>query len=215
MDLRPTQSNHTGRETGSDSESIIDQVGEGEEVAGPSSQPSSCITQAPPAPAPVAATGLGPAAAPAPCNLDEPGYSSSPTVPLEASPQPAVISRRRRRRRDIPASDTRRHVDTGVLNYLSRAARDEDAYSRSLARYLRALPREVRLRVRGSLQILIDSCTPPNTSYELLEFLEGWHRSPHNLLRVNPNPDVNGQYGSDAPPPLVPTPQPIPPQNQP
>ncbi|XP_069620279.1 uncharacterized protein [Ranitomeya imitator] len=178
MDLRPTQPNLTGRETGSYSESIIDPVGEGEEVAGPSSQPSSCITQAPPAPAP--ATGPGPAAARAPCSLDEPGDSSSPTVPLEASPQPAVISRRGRRRRDIPASDTRRHVDTGVLNYLSRAALDEEAYSRSLARCLRALPREVRLRVRGSMLILIDSCTLPPIPH--MSYLSSWRGCSGNSI---------------------------------
>ncbi|XP_077127966.1 uncharacterized protein LOC143783456 [Ranitomeya variabilis] len=113
MDLRPTQSNLTERETGSDSEAIIDPVGEGEEVAGSFSQPSSCIPQGPSAPAPEASPTTGPEAAPAPVSLEDPGNSSSPTVPLEASPQPAVISCRGCRRRENPASHTRRHVDTG------------------------------------------------------------------------------------------------------
>ncbi|CAJ0962960.1 unnamed protein product [Ranitomeya imitator] len=43
MDLRLTQSNLTDRETGSDSELVIDPVGEGEEVAGPSAAPSGSI----------------------------------------------------------------------------------------------------------------------------------------------------------------------------
>ncbi|XP_077146393.1 uncharacterized protein LOC143808042 [Ranitomeya variabilis] len=94
MDLRPTQSNLTERETGSDSEAIIDPVREGKEVAGPSSQPSSCIPQGPPTPE--ACPASAPEAAPALVSLEDPGSSSSPTVPLEASPQPAVISCRGR-----------------------------------------------------------------------------------------------------------------------
>ncbi|XP_069615743.1 trifunctional purine biosynthetic protein adenosine-3-like [Ranitomeya imitator] len=46
MDLRPTQSNLTERETGSDSEANIDPVGEGQEVAGPSSHASSVLPPA-------------------------------------------------------------------------------------------------------------------------------------------------------------------------
>ncbi|XP_077149577.1 uncharacterized protein LOC143814627 [Ranitomeya variabilis] len=121
MDLRPTQSNLTERETESDSEAVIDPVGEGEEVAGPSSDPSRCIPpgpssaaqEAPPTTSPDAAP--APTAALAPVSQEDPGKSSSPTVPLEASQQPAVISRHGRRRREL--QETRRHVDTGVLNY--------------------------------------------------------------------------------------------------
>ncbi|XP_077119014.1 uncharacterized protein LOC143775064 [Ranitomeya variabilis] len=98
MDLRPTPSNLTERETGSDSEAITDPFREGEEVAGPSSDPSCCIPPGPSAAAPEAPPTTGPDAAPAPVSQEDTGNSSSPTVPLEASPQPAVISRRGRRR---------------------------------------------------------------------------------------------------------------------
>ncbi|XP_077110352.1 uncharacterized protein LOC143766501 [Ranitomeya variabilis] len=130
MDLGPTQSNLTERETRSDSEAIIDPVGEGKEMAGTSSQPSSCIPPGPPAPALEGPPASGPEAALAPFSLEDPGQGSSLTVPLEASPQPAVISHHGRRRRENPTTDTRRHVDTGVLNYLSRAAQDEDDCTR-------------------------------------------------------------------------------------
>ncbi|XP_069602483.1 uncharacterized protein [Ranitomeya imitator] len=166
MDLRPTQSNLTERETGSDSVAIIDPVGEGGKVAGPSSHPSSVI---PPATSSVATqdpattgeeTAAPPTAAPHPGSQKEAGNSSSPTVPLETSPQPAVIYRHGRRRREL--QESRRIVDTGVLNYLAGAAQDdgEEAFTRSLTRYLRPIPHEARLHVRGCIQILIDSCTP-------------------------------------------------------
>ncbi|XP_077154037.1 uncharacterized protein LOC143816928 [Ranitomeya variabilis] len=123
MDLRPTQSNLTERETGSDLEALIDPVGEGEEVAGPSSHPSSDIPPATSSVAPQdpATTGQEaappPTAAPHPGSQDDPGNSSSPTVPLETSPQPAVISRRGRRRREL--QESRRNVDTeGLFKYL-------------------------------------------------------------------------------------------------
>ncbi|XP_069611091.1 uncharacterized protein [Ranitomeya imitator] len=98
MDLRPTQSNLTERETGSDSEALIDLVGE--EVAGPSSHPSSGIPPATSSVAPQDPATTGQEAAPPPTatpvpviSQDDAGNSSSPTVPLETSPQPAVNCR--------------------------------------------------------------------------------------------------------------------------
>ncbi|XP_073439454.1 uncharacterized protein [Dendrobates tinctorius] len=219
MDLRPTQYNLTERETGLDTEPIIDPDGGCEDVAGPSSDQSFCNPQAPPAsgPASGSAPGPDPAEPPVASNLEDPGNSSSPTGRVEGSPQCAAVGRGGRRRRDNTASDTRRHVDTGVLNYLSRPAQDEgeEAYSQSLARYLRPLPREVRLRVRGSIQILIDACTHPNDPYELFEYLERWQLSTRNRLRLVRQPAVHAQLGSECPPARVPTPPPIPPPNQP
>ncbi|XP_069601654.1 uncharacterized protein [Ranitomeya imitator] len=222
MDLRPTQSNLTERETGSDSEVVIDPVGEGEEVAGPSSEPScsippgssSSVHPAPAAPGQEDAPPSTSAAAAQP-SQDDPANSSSPTVALERSPQAAVISQRARRRRELLQS--RRNVDAGVLNYLARSREDdgEEGFMRSLARYLRALKREVRLRVRGCIQILIDACTPPNNPYQLMETIENWQLSPQNLLRLQRCPQVHAQQGSEAPPPHEPTPQPVPTPNPP
>ncbi|XP_069607927.1 uncharacterized protein [Ranitomeya imitator] len=167
MDLRPTQSNLTERKiTGSESEPLIDPVGEGEEVAGPSISPTMFIPLDPSSADPHVQhpPGTDDSApqtdAPASGMPEDPGHNSSPTFSLEASPQPAVTSRRGRRRREL--MESRRNVDTGVLNYLARAAQDdgEEAFSRSLARYLRTIPREVKLRVRGCFQILLDACTP-------------------------------------------------------
>ncbi|XP_069619227.1 uncharacterized protein [Ranitomeya imitator] len=221
MDWRATQSNLTERETGSDSEAIIDPVGEGQEVAGPSSHPSSVL---PPATSSVATqdpeisgqeTAEPPTAAPHPESQEEAGNSSSPTVPLETSPQAAVISRRGRRRREL--QESHRNVDTGVLNYLARAAQDdgEEAFVMSLVRYLHPIPHEARLRVRGCIQILIDSCTPPNYPYELFEIIERWQLSSRSLLRIPSSQQVHDQQVFEAPPPRVPTPLPLPTQNQP
>ncbi|XP_073435927.1 uncharacterized protein [Dendrobates tinctorius] len=148
LDLGPTQSNLTERGTGSDTEPIIDPVGD--EVAGPSSPPTRSMgeesSQENPVPVPQTPP-PGPSAAAPSAILEEQGnMSSSPTAQIRGSPQPAGLSRRGRRRRQIPAQDTRTNVDTGVLNYLARVNTDdgEEAYSRSLALYLRALSREVR-----------------------------------------------------------------------
>ncbi|XP_077112531.1 uncharacterized protein LOC143767895 [Ranitomeya variabilis] len=221
MDLRPTQSNLTERETGSDSEVVIDPVGVEEEVAGPSLASSSSILHGPSTSASQDPATSGQDAAPPPTaapdrvSQEEHGHSSSPTVPLVSSPQAAGPLRRGRRRREL--QESRRNVDAGVLNYLARAATDdgEEAFARSLARYLRPLPREVRLRVRGCIQILIDLCTFPNDPYEVLEFIERRQLSPHNLLSLPRNQQVHGQSGFEAPPPCVPTPQPLPSQNPP
>ncbi|XP_069585053.1 uncharacterized protein [Ranitomeya imitator] len=221
MDLRATQSNLTERETGSDSEAIIDPVGEGEEVAGPSSHPSSVLppaTSSVPTQDPVTSgqeTAAPPTAATHPGSQEEARNSSSPTVPLETSPQPAVISRRGRRRREL--QESRRNVDTKVLNYLARAAQDdgEEAFARSLAWYLRPIPRETRLHVRGCIQILIDSCTTSISPYELFEIIERWQLSSRNLLRIPSSQQVHDQQVFEAPPPRVPTPLPLPTQNQP
>ncbi|XP_073413733.1 uncharacterized protein [Dendrobates tinctorius] len=205
LDLRPTQSNLTERETGSDTEPIIDPAAGGEDVADPSSPPPRSMDQvsSPDHPAPALACGPAPqtpppgrhpqagpsAAAPSVIQDDQGNNSSSPTAQLQGSPQPAGPSRRGIRRRQIPAQDIRTNVDTGVLNYLARVNNDndEEAYSRSLARYLRSLPREVRLRIRGCFQILLDASTPPNTPYELFEYLERWQLSPRNVIRLRPH----------------------------
>ncbi|XP_077113857.1 uncharacterized protein LOC143769176 [Ranitomeya variabilis] len=221
MDLRPTQSNLTERETGSDSEVVIDPVGVEEKVAGPSLASSSSILPGPSTSASQDPATSGqdaaptPTAAPDPVSQEDHGHSS-PTVPLVSSPQAAGPLRRGRRRREL-LQDSRRNVDAGVLNYLARAAQDdgEEAFARSLARYPRPLPREVRLRVRGCIQILIDLCTFPNDPYEVLEFIERRQLSPHNLLRLPRTQQVHGQSGFEAPPPHVPTPQPLPTQNPP
>ncbi|XP_069616243.1 uncharacterized protein [Ranitomeya imitator] len=221
MDLRPTQSNLTERETGSDSEVVIDPVGEGEEVAGPSSDPSCSIppgssSSGHPAPAaPGQDEAPPPTAAAAQASQDDPGNSSSPIVPLETSPQAAVMSRRARRRRELLQS--RRNVDDGVLNYLARVTEDEgeEAYTRSLAGYLRPLAREARLRVRGCFQTLIDACTPPNVPYELMDFIESWQLSSCNVLQLPRSQQVHAQQGIEAPPPREPTPQPLSTQNPP
>ncbi|XP_077134986.1 uncharacterized protein LOC143788913 [Ranitomeya variabilis] len=224
MDLRPTQSNLTDRETGSDSELVIDPVGE-EEVAGPSSAPSGSIPpgfssygQTAPAEAeqhPEDPQLASAAAAPPPPSQDDPGNSSSPTVALERSPQAAVLAQRSRRRREILQS--RRNVDAGVMNYLARVRDDdgEEGFSRSIARYLRPIERELRLRVRGCFQILIDACTPPNNPYQLMELIERWQMSPQNILRPARLQGVHAQQGSEAPPPRQPTPPPQPTNNPP
>ncbi|XP_069623724.1 uncharacterized protein [Ranitomeya imitator] len=228
MDLRPTQSNLTDRETGSDSELVIDPVGEGEEVAGPSSAPSGSIppgssSSGQPAPAepeqqqeaPQLSSSSSAAAAPPPLSQDDPGNSSSPTVALERSPQAAVFSQRARRRRELIQS--RRNVDAGVMNYLARVREDdgEEGFTRSLSRYLRPIERELRLRVRGCIQILIDACTPPNNPYQLMEFIEQWQMSPQNILRPQRLQGMHAHEGSEAPPPRQPTPQPQPTPNPP
>ncbi|XP_069597934.1 uncharacterized protein [Ranitomeya imitator] len=153
MDLRPTQSNLTDRETGSDSEQVIDPVGDGEEVAGPSAAPSippGCSSSGHPAPAAAEENTEAPqfsssAAAPAP-SQDDRGNSSSPTVALDRSPQAAVRPQRARRRRELLQS--RRNVDAGVMNYLARVREDdgEEGFTRSLAQYLRSIERELRLQ---------------------------------------------------------------------
>ncbi|XP_077149581.1 uncharacterized protein LOC143814648 [Ranitomeya variabilis] len=220
MDLTQTQSYLTERETGSDSEAVIDPISVEEEVAGPSLASSTSILQGPSASASLQTAASvedaapPPSAAPDHVSQEEHGHSSSPTGPLVSSPQEAGASRRGRRRRELQA--TRRDVDAGVLNYLARAATDdgEEAFARSLARYLRPLHREMRLRVRGCIQILIDLCTPPNNPYEVFEFLERRQLSQANLLRLQITQQVHGQSGFEAPPPRMPTPQPLPTQNQ-
>ncbi|XP_077155961.1 uncharacterized protein LOC143818581 [Ranitomeya variabilis] len=219
MDLRQTQSKLIERETGSDSEAVIDPVGVDEEVAGPSSSYDHSIIPRPTAPASqdtapsVQDPEPPPSAAHEPASQEEQGQSSSPTGPPVSSPQASVPLPRGRRRREVQA--TRRDVDAGVLNYLSRAATDdgEETFSHSLARYLRPLPREVRLRVRGCMQILIDLSTPPNNPYEVFEFIERRQLSPTNLLRLQFPQQVQDQSGFAPPTPRMPPPQPIPPQN--
>ncbi|XP_073416124.1 uncharacterized protein [Dendrobates tinctorius] len=230
VDLRPTHSNITERETGSESEAI-DPVGGGVELSGPScelprsqaqvtspARPDPALEPGPPpeTPPPGTEPQQGPSAASPPNIHDEQGNSSSPTVSLEGSPQPAVPSRRHRQRRHIPATDTTTNVDTGAQNFSNRVATDdgEEEYSRSLAHYLRSLPREVLLRVRGSIQILIDVSTHPKTPYELFEFLERWQLSSRNLMPLNPHPQVVAQSGSEDPPTRGPTPHPLPPPSQ-
>ncbi|XP_077117286.1 uncharacterized protein LOC143773837 [Ranitomeya variabilis] len=197
MELRPTESNLTERETASDSELVIDPVGEGSEMAGPSGQaPSS--NQPPPQ-----ASAASSATQEANSELEEGGQSSSPTLALDTSPQPATRPNRGRRRRVASNIGTRRQVDTGVLDYLSRAAHDdgEEAYFRSLARYLRPIPRSLRLRTRGCLQIVIDAATPPNNPIHLFNYLERWQMSPTNVLVVQDLPQEQNQ--TVAAPPLT------------
>ncbi|XP_073439559.1 uncharacterized protein [Dendrobates tinctorius] len=166
LDLRPTQSNLTDQGTGSETEPIIDPVGD--EVAGPSSPPTRSMGEDESSQEnPLAAqqsTPPGPsAAAPSPILEEQDNLSSSPTAQMRGSPQAAVTSQRGRRRRQVAVQESRTNVDTGVLNYLSRVTTDdgEEAYSRSLTLYLCALSREVRLRIRGCFQILLDASTPP------------------------------------------------------
>ncbi|XP_073402109.1 uncharacterized protein [Dendrobates tinctorius] len=144
LDLRPTQSNLTERGTGSDTEPIIDPGSVGDEVAGPSSPPPRSMGEdssqenpvpAPQTPPPGPHPQAGPsAAAPSAIQEEQGNISSNPTAQIRGSPQPAGPSRRGRRRRHIPAQDTRTNVDTGVLNYLARVNNDDgdEAYSRSL-----------------------------------------------------------------------------------
>ncbi|XP_077125391.1 uncharacterized protein LOC143782144 [Ranitomeya variabilis] len=220
MNLRQTQSNLTERETGSESEALIDPVSVDEEVAGPSFQASASILEDPSASSSQqAAASEEDAAAPPPSaphdaeRPEEHAQSSSPPHPLVSSPQAAGPLRRARRRRELQA--TRNDVDAGVLNYLARAATDdgEEAFARSLARYLRPLPREVRLRVRGCMQILIDLSTAPNNPYEVFEYLERRQLSQTNLLRLQFPQQEQDQSGFAAPPPRMPPPQPLPPPN--
>ncbi|XP_073417711.1 uncharacterized protein [Dendrobates tinctorius] len=195
MDLHPTESNITERETASDSEVQIDpglDVGD----VGPSTAPS-CGTHPPqPATSP-------PAASSQQANPEEQDNSSSPTLALDTSPQATTIPRRGRRRRERAATGTRRQVDRGVLDYLSSAAHDdgEEAYGRSLAQYLRAIPREFRLRARGSLQIVLDSCTQPNHPGTVFRFLERWQLSTENLVFLQGSQAVQGPASSEPLPP--------------
>ncbi|XP_073417987.1 uncharacterized protein [Dendrobates tinctorius] len=171
LDPRPTQSNLTDRGTASEAEPIIDLVGD--EVAGPSSPPTRRMAED-------EASQDNPMAAPSPI-LEEPGnLSSSPTGQIRASPQAALTSRRTRRRRQITIQESRTNVDTEVLNYLSRVTTDdgEEAYTRSLTLYLRALTREVRLRIRGCIQILLDASTPPIPHMRFSNFWRGGSSPP-------------------------------------
>ncbi|XP_069587318.1 uncharacterized protein [Ranitomeya imitator] len=208
MELRPTESNLTERETGSDSELLIDPVAEDAEMAGPSGQATGSNHPPPPPPQPAAASSAPQEANP---EVDEGAQSSSPTLALDTSPQPSTRPNRGRRRRVALNIGTRRQVDTVVLDYLSRAAHDdgEEAYFRSLARYLRPIPRSLRLRTRGCIQILLDAATPPNNPTNIFNYLERWQMSATNLLAVQDLPQDQSQTVS-APPP-----QPIAPQQQP
>ncbi|XP_077106901.1 uncharacterized protein LOC143764805 [Ranitomeya variabilis] len=206
MELRPTKSNLTERETASDSEVVIDPIGEGSEMAGPSGQaPSSNQSQ------PAAASSATQEANP---EVEEGGQSSSPTLALDTSPQPTTRPNRGRRRRVASNPGTRRQVDTGVLDYLSRAAHDdgEEAYFRSLARYLRPIPRSLRLRTRGCLQIFIDAATPPNNPTHVFNYLERWQMSPTNVLAVQDLPQEPNQTVAAPPLPRI-APQQQPAQN--
>ncbi|XP_073411773.1 uncharacterized protein [Dendrobates tinctorius] len=220
LDLRLTQSNLTDRGTASEAEPIIDPVGD--EVAGPSSPPTRRMAEDEASQdntmAGLHTTPPGrSAAAPSPI-LEEPGnLSSSSTAQIRPSPQAALTSRRTRRRRQVTIQESRTNVDTGVLNYLSRVATDdgEEACARSLTLYLRALTREVQLHIRGCIQILLDASTPPNTPYEVFEFLERWQLSPRNLMCMRPSTQMLAQAGSEQPLIRGPTPQPLPPPTQP
>ncbi|XP_073407526.1 uncharacterized protein [Dendrobates tinctorius] len=218
--LRPTQSNLTDRGTASEAEPIIDPVGD--EVAGPSSPPTRRMSEEEASQDHTMAarhnTPPGRSAAATSPILEEMGnLSSSPTAQIRPSPQAALASRRIRRRRQVAIQESRTHVDTGVLNYLSRVTTDdgEEAYARSLTLYLRALTREVRLRIRGCIQFLLDASTPPNTPYEVFEFLERWQLSPRNLMRMRPSTQMLAQAGSEQPLIRGPTPQPLPPPTHP
>ncbi|XP_069617843.1 uncharacterized protein [Ranitomeya imitator] len=205
MELRPTESNLTERETASDSELVIDPVGEEAEMAGPSGQTTG--SNQPPPPQPAAASFATRETNP---EVEEGAQSSSPTLALDTSPQPNTRPNRGWRRRVASNIGTRRQVDTGVLDYLSRAAHDdgEEAYFRSLARYLRPSPRSLRLRTRDCIQILIDAATPPNNPTDVFNYLERWQMSATNLLAVQELPQDQSQTVA-APPP-----QPIAPQHQ-
>ncbi|CAJ0933359.1 unnamed protein product [Ranitomeya imitator] len=121
MELRPTESNLTERETASDSELVIDPVGEDAEMAGPSGQATGS-NQPPPPPQPAAASSATQEANP---EVEEGAQSSSPTLDLDTSPQPNPRPNRGRRRRVASNIGTRREMDKGVLDYLSRAAHDD------------------------------------------------------------------------------------------
>ncbi|XP_077153919.1 uncharacterized protein LOC143816852 [Ranitomeya variabilis] len=204
MELRPTESNLTERETASDSEVVIDPVGEGAEMAGPCGQPTSSNQPPPPAAASSATQEANP-------EVEEEAQSSSPTLALDTSPQPNTRPNRGRRRRVASTTGTRRQVDTGVLDYLSRAAHDdgEEAYFRSLARYLWPIPRSLRLRTRGCIQIVIDAATPPNNPSHLFNYVKRWQMSSTNLLAVQ---DLSPEQAQTV---AAPPPQHISPQQQP
>ncbi|XP_069600204.1 uncharacterized protein [Ranitomeya imitator] len=210
MDLRPTESNLTERETGTESEVQIDPVGDDDEQAGPSSSLSRSTQSAPPPPLPP------PESESQAAHPDEQAISSSPTMPLAASPQASGIPRRARRRREGAGSVTRTQVDRGVLDYLSSVTRDdgEEAYGRSLAQYLRAIPREFRLRTRGAIQIVLDASTPPNNPRPVFSFLERWQLTNDNPIESHVSHQVQGESAShppQAPPPTqarMPTPPP-------
>ncbi|XP_073416853.1 uncharacterized protein [Dendrobates tinctorius] len=208
MELRPTESNLTERETGSDSEVLNDP--ESDVAAG--SGPSAGLPRATPPPPPRSPP---PESVCQPAQPEDRGNSSSPTMPLETSPQPSALPRRGRCRREGAASGTRMQVDRGVLNFLSTAAHDdgEEAYGRSLAQYLRAIPRGYRLRTRGALQIVLDGSTPPNNPRSVFQFLERWQLSDENQIDRLVGLDVTIQPSLEPvppPPPRVTTPPPQP-----
>ncbi|XP_073437428.1 uncharacterized protein [Dendrobates tinctorius] len=217
MDLRPTETNITERETASNLEAQIDPGLDVVEGAGPSSAPSSDTNPPQPSTPP-------PAASSQQANPEEHGNSSSPTLALDTSPQATPIPRRGRYRREGAATGIRRQVDRGVLDYLSSAAHDdgEEAYGRSLAQYLRTIPWEFRLRARGSLQIVLDSCTPPNHPGTVFRFLERWQLSSENLVFLQGSQAVQGPACGEPlppprmspPPPRMPTPPPPMPTSQ-
>ncbi|XP_073412965.1 uncharacterized protein [Dendrobates tinctorius] len=206
MDLRPFESNLTERETGSDSEVVIDPVSDVAAGSGPSAELSRATPPPPRSPPP-------PESASQPAQHEDQGNSSSPTIPLDTSPQPSALPRRGRRRREGSASGTRRQVDRGVLDYLSTDAHDdgEEAYGRSLALYFRAIPCGCRLHTRGALQIVLEASTPPNNPSTVFQFLVGLQLSAENQIHRLGGHEVSTQASLEPllpPPPRVPTPPP-------
>ncbi|XP_073435220.1 uncharacterized protein [Dendrobates tinctorius] len=172
-----TDSNITERETASDSEVHVDHVGEGEEVAGTFSQPSTSQQPQPPACPGQEATQ----------EEEDHGQSSSPTLPLDTSPQPAVIPHHGRRRRELAATGTN---------------------AQSLALNLHTILGEVRLRARGALQIVIDACTQTNNPTLVLAYLGRWQLSRQNLLQMPGLPEETTRSVGEPPPTRRPSPQP-------
>ncbi|KAM4040907.1 uncharacterized protein ACNLHF_012153 isoform 2-T2 [Anomaloglossus baeobatrachus] len=138
---------------------------------------------------------------------DDDFETSNQNSALDISTHHAPTYTRGRRRKGKNVTNTRREVDNGVLDYLSRTINDdgEEAFSRSLAQYLRQIPRGVRLRERSCMQTIIDACTPPNTPHLIFNYIERWQLSEENKLDNTP-PNIDAITSNTLPqPPHIPS----------
>ncbi|XP_073432743.1 uncharacterized protein [Dendrobates tinctorius] len=59
------------------------------------------------------------------------------------------------------------------------------AFAHSLIGSLTHIPRERRRHARAAFQILLEANVPPNSPTRVLNMLEDWQRSPHNLMATS------------------------------
>ncbi|XP_077137823.1 uncharacterized protein LOC143803958 [Ranitomeya variabilis] len=109
-----------------------------------------------------------------PTEQEEPPRSSSPTLPLDTSPQATTVARNIRRRREHQSQVIRRQVDSRVMDYIQRTISDdgEEAFGRSLAQHLRQIPTQLRLPTKTAILQLLTSAIPPNNPQAIFECIQ-------------------------------------------